>query len=526
MIKNYMLRVFLIAFSATLILGACQKSVFDEAELADHSAEFAFPVFSTSIELKDLMLNILNDTLSGDTIQINPDQTMTLYYSGDVAQKKATDIFTFFQTGILPIADTSYYAPFEAPDSVKIYKVILSGGTAQVVILNTLPETVTGTFYIPQMTKDGVSFSMPFTIPPIPTFPWISPVIDLEGWELASDNNSLYFRYEAYLPDGTRVQIPESSPGTAGVGFVFQDMTFYYMEGYWGYEAYPLTKDTIEIDINQTSLQGDVHIVDPKVTMTVSNSWGFPTRGVVQYLSFIGRDGQEYELESTVFNGDSLDFNYPSWIDGEVGQTKDTHYFFDKTNSNIDDIFNAQPTSLIYEVVGVSNAQLDPNITGFITDSSVIKLRLAVEMVLEGSVRNFGADQTLNLNFGEFSDIDTSNIESVEFKLVTENGTPIATKMQMYFQFAVGKNIDSLFIGDAPYVLEAAPIDGNGVATGITRTEQFIPMTAARFDRIRTATQGYLRTWFTTADGGNVPVKLLANQQAIVKMGLKVKTRL
>ena len=56
--------------------------------------------------------------------------------------------------------------------------------------------------------------------------------------------------------------------------------------------------------------------------------------------------------------------------------------------------------------------------TGFITDSSTIKLRVAVELVLEGAARNFGAEQTLDLNFGEYADLDSTDIESVEFKLL------------------------------------------------------------------------------------------------------------
>jgi len=42
---------------------------------------------------------------------------------------------------------------------------------------------------------------------------------------------------------------------------------------------------------------------------------------------------------------------------------------------------------------------------------------------------------------------------------------------------------------------------------------------------VRHADKAYLRNWFTTAEGGEVPVRLLANQQATIKMGVKVRTR-
>jgi hypothetical protein len=216
---------------------------------------------------------------------------------------------------------------------------------------------------------------------------------------------------------------------------------------------------------------------------------------------------------------------YPSFAAGEVGQTKYTDVYLDESNSNIADIFNAQPTRLIYELDGVSNAQQDPNIIGFLTDSSVISLNMRVELVLEGSARDFGAEQTLDLNFGDYSDLDTADIEQVEFKLVTENGTPIAANLQMYFLDDNGLAFDSLFTGNGALLMGAAPVNNEGVANGTTRTEHFIPMDIERFDRVRTAKKAYLKTSFTTAEGGNKIVKLLATNETTVKMGLKVRTK-
>lgn len=504
---------------------ACQKNNLNDAELAEHTAEYAFPLMSTQLNLRDLMFEILNDTLGGDTIVVNPDNTMTLYYSGDVAEKPATDIFEFFKfpDAPIPVADTLYDFPLTVPDSVFIRRADVAAGKMNVVIKNGFTEPITGAFYIPQMSKNGVVFKYPFAIAAGALS--ISPQFDLAGYLLLSDNNKLQFRYEAYLPDGTRVQIPESSPGVPGVGVLLSGFTLSYVEGYWGNSEYDLTRDTIDIDINNTSLKGNVQVKDPKVTMTVSNSWGFPTRGVVKYLSFLGKDGKEYKLESTVFNGDSIDFAYPSLAAGEVGQTKFTHVVLDGTNSNIAEIFNAQPVRLIYEVSGISNAKKDPTIVGFLTDKSTIALHMSVELVLEGSAQDFGAEQILNLNFGDYADIDTSHIEAVEFKLVTENATPIGAALQLYFQDSSGVSLDSLFIGAPRAIMEAAPVGADGIATGQTRTETFVPMDIDRFDRVRQSEKLLLRTFFTTANGGTTPVKLLATQSTAIKLGLKVKTR-
>ena len=67
--------------------------------------------------MKDLLFTTLNDTLSGDTLFVNADNTMTLFYSGDVAQKPASDIFNFLE-GTVPIllTDTLIENPIQSPD--------------------------------------------------------------------------------------------------------------------------------------------------------------------------------------------------------------------------------------------------------------------------------------------------------------------------------------------------------------------------------------------------------------------------
>ena len=139
--------------------------------------------------------------------------------------------------------------------------------------------------------------------------------------------------------------------------------------------------------------------------------------------------------------------------------------------------------------------------------------------------KDFAADQTLDLNFGDYANLDSSDIQEVEFKLVSENSTPISAALQVYFQDEGGRTLDSLFVGGPKAVIQSAPINSSGVSTGTQRTETFIPMSIQRFNVVRRAKQAILQSSFTTADGGNVPVRLLADNQVLIKMGLKVRTK-
>ncbi|MBL7808183.1 MAG: hypothetical protein JNN28_10225 [Saprospiraceae bacterium] len=520
--KHFSLPIALLITLGIMGWSACKKSDFDNLELDDHTAEYAFPLFTTELLLKDLLFNLQSDSLSDDTVFVNADNTITLFYSGDVAEKPATDIFKFLN-GTLPIimTDTAIFSPLNSPDGVTIRQADILSGTIGFYILNNTPDTLHGYFEIPQLDLLGVALRQPFVVAPGQFF--LSDTIPLNGYHLEATGNSLSVKYFAFKPNGERVKVPDFPIAATNA------LKFTYVEGYWGFQWYKLTTDTIEIDINQSELKGDLKIKDPKVTMRIKNSWGFPTRGQIKNLSFIGQNDEVIPLVSTVFQQDSfnyVDFNYPSWALNEVGQTKITDITLDGSNSNIADIFNSQPKRLIYEVDAISNANNDLNLIGYITDKSVMALQMRVELVLEGSVRNFGAEQVMNLNFGEFGSLDSAGVEEVEFKLVTENSTPITSNAQIFFRDDAGNAIDSLFLDGPRDIIRSAPVNSEGIVNGTTRTEEFITMDAARFDKIRTAKDAFLKVYFTTANNGETFVKLLATDKIVIKMGAKVKKRL
>jgi hypothetical protein len=515
-------------FAANFCWLGCKKGDFENAILTEHTAEYAFPLFNTELKVSDLIGNILEENTVGDTIIINPDNTVTLSYSGDITESKAVDIFNFLDT-LIPIAvDSSFFTlPVKTPDGVQLSRVDLSGGTLTMAIKNTMTEPINITLTIPQLSLNGQAYSYTFTIQPgLSVF---TPLIELDGWKLNSSNNLITFIYDAYLPDGTRIpKLPASSGLPAVVGFM-NKATFYYLEGYWGKVTYGLSTDVIDIDINNTNLDGNVKVKNPRITITVFNSFGFPTRGLIKYLRFVSKNGDLIELQSPLIQQGSdvgIDFAYPSLALNEVGQSKATTFYFDDTNSNIEELFNSQPVQMIYQVDGLANADNNTALLGFVTDSSSVRMNVKVELLLEGQLKDFGADQTLNLDFGSFS--DSTAFEEAEFKLVTENTMALSTNLQIYFKDANSNILDSLFVGAAQDIIKAGPVDPlTGFTTGTTRTETFIPMSAVRFENLRkNAKIAFLKTTFTSAENGSIPIKILANQSAVVKMGVRVKKKI
>jgi hypothetical protein len=512
---NFSIRFFASAcLLSALCLAACIK--FDEpTQVVGSDARYAFPLFSSSFEIDALLGGALNDTLPGDTLLVDNQGNITLIYSGDVKEIRATNLYSFLTTpfgGPIKFLDTLYYAPFSPPGNVDIKKSILKSGSLLIAGQNDQNQAIIGSVHIPQLTKNGVPFRYDFASPA--GGPIISGGEDLNGYTLTSTNDSLFFRYEAYLPDGTRVTL-------ANIGCFISNLTFGYLEGYWGNERFPLDRDTIDIDINQTNFTGgDITIKDPRVIVTVSNSFGFPARGNIKTLQFKGRNGQFYKLESDTITSGGIDFAFPTLQ--EVGQVKATTFYFDKNNSNIDVIFNAQPIAMDYDVEAIANVLQDPTFCGFMTDTSFIKFNVKVELPLEGTIRNFGAENEVAIDFGSSGGNNSADIASAEFKLVTENGMPVGAKGQIFFLDDQGVVIDSLFSNGLSPLMLPAPVDANGVPTSAAKLEQFIKLTPAQFERIKSAKKARIRTVLESSNMGTQFVKVLSGQKTDIRMGVIV----
>lgn len=509
--------------AAAWLFASCKKE-FALDGIAPHESEVAFPVFSTRLGVAELLPKLLSDTLAGDTLLFMPDGSVAIFYASKIAEKRILDVFKFADTTFaVPLFDTvTIYDDKIAPDSLSIRRAHIKSGRTKFVVAKGASEPTTGRLRVLEMSKNGVPFTLDFAVPANGNF--ISPEIDLAGYDLNSPDDRLTYVYEAYTPSGQRVKFPDIIPGLPSVAVHSIRINYSYLEGYWGYEEYPLDKARIELDINKLDLQGEVILADPRLTFTVENSFGFPTSGRIKSLRFEGRDGIFRDLTSTNIGPDgAVEYNYPTLA--QVGQFVPTTFRFDRTNSNIAAIFNSQPVAVEYEIVGVSNIKKDNSIIGFMTDSSAVQFEVQVELPLEGAVKDFPATSLADLDLSRLDDLDKSKFGDIELKLVAENGLPLGATAQIEFLNQNDVPFDSLFADGPSPLMAAAPVDAQGIATAPSRTETFIPMSIARLEGLKKARRARVRTFFTSSQGGTVPVKVLSSMAATVKMGMKIKVK-
>lgn len=494
------------------LLWSCTNIGDLEGLSAEADAEFAIPLLNTKASLETLLENFDDYTF----LDVNEEGVILLRYKGDVVTRTSEDIFESIETALsaaFPVTDTVWSLPFSTPEGIEMDYVELKSGDLNYTFQSPHEDNVTVLVKFPQVLDPNgnmLQFShiclYQGTTPVIP-FPPITNV-DLTGHSLvANEDGNLNIEYEAIRSDGTRDTL---------VNFfvTLNDIQFSYAEGYFGNQMHDGERDTINIEFFENWTRGDVFFTDPKITINVFNSFGVPTRSVVNVFDVYTVDNEVLPLQSDgITNG--IDFAYPD-LD-EVGEEKITEYTFTAQNSNIDTVLGAGPVAIDYDVDAITNPDNNDAIRGFMTDESRYTVSVEVELPIYGQATGFAALDTFNIDFSQFD-----RVREVEFKLISENELPLDIGIQLYFMGTDGQIIDSL-LTMPEQVIEAAPVDANSIATEIQKAERIIPFDEGRFDAIKAAEFIILNAAFSTFNEGNVPVKVLADQGVTLKMGMKIK---
>ena len=495
----------LMAISCSFLWTACNKlDEINEASINQDEAEFAVPLFNSSVSFQDIIDNFDENTF----VSIDSDGLMRLNYKGDVLTVSSQDLFDNVPlVGPFIILDTNYIVPVDIPGSIDIDFMDFKKGSAVFYFENAHLQDVEVDVILEEIQKDGqplqTSFTMPASSGVNPTDQFIT--LDLEGWRWNSLDDKFTINYVATKADGVRDTLESASVTLIGLEYT-------YAEGYLGNDLYLIGRDTIPIDFFEDWTRGDIYFEDPQIRLTAFNSFGFPVDGQFEEILVNTVSGETVALESEfVTNGVYID--YP--LLDQVGETIPTYFSFDKNNSNIREVLGAGPTAIDYRIDGEPNPNMDETIRGFMTDSSQLRVQMEVELPIYGAASGFAVQDTLEVDFGGYD-----QVEEAEFKLISDNGMPLAADVQVYFADANNTILDSL-LTTTQRVVEAASVDTDGMVTNNTEQILFIPVQAARLDKILMAKKIILRTAFSTTNDGQNSVRVLADQSVNLRMGVR-----
>lgn len=460
----------------------------NETQFGIGSQEYnlAVPLIDSKITLGKLASDLKGNT----SIKIDATGKATVFYNGEVIRRTTAAIFPPFP-GLLPIPilDSVWVEEIFDRERYSIKKAVFDGTNIWFTFQNSLPEDINIKLTIPELSKNGQVFTQDFVLKYNNTSPSIlvTEKFSVDEWSLTSVNNSITFQYQARTKSGTPIKLDQAQMN-------FDLIKFSYLEGYLGYHIFPIEGSSVDVGLFNNWLSGSFSFEDPKITISVQNAFGLPVRSRVNKMALTSITGTNVNLESAFINT-GIDFAYPSF--SEIGTVKTTDFIFDKTNSNLKEIFNEKTKTIAYDIVALINPDRDTTINGYISDGGFFVINVAVEVPLNGSVNNVVLTDTLDIDLADYDEII-----SAQFKSITSNDFPAEVKVQAYFLDENGQRLDQLFNNDGIILPPASPLPDDTTLPGIDKID-FMEFDDARFANIKRAKKLAIVGAINTIDSEN-----------------------
>ncbi|MEY4903893.1 MAG: hypothetical protein RLZZ292_1708 [Bacteroidota bacterium] len=506
-----MKNTFFICLLSLLAIQACRVSDsltnIDDATFASHDAEYAIPLLQAKTSLQSIL-----ETKASSVLKIDADGSMKLVYSGDVIQRTAVDLFPKLTQIPFVATDTFQKIGFQnIPGGLDVYKIEFKQGEMNYNILSSIKENVKVMLHIPDLTKNNVEFRDTvdaFYIPGLTqgaTF--LGRIIDITGYKLNLQADTIIVKYDARNAKGERLKLNL-------LGGTLDNLQFSYLEGYMQNQVFNVDRQQIDIGLFDEFVNGSIYFEEPKFTINVRNSFGFPLATKANLVNVISVKHDTLPLESQYIK-DGIFFEYPKL--NEVGQTKKTTFQFNKDNSNIAEILGKGPRIIDYDIDCIGNPNGDVKL-GFATDSTKFVIGVDVELPIYGKAAGFASKKAYAVDFSKLT-----NAKKAEFKIVTDNQMPLQLGTQIYFRDDKQVVLDSLFeASQAPAnILEGATTDQQGNVTKPSHKETIVAIAPEKLNRIRSAKDALIKTYFsTTPNAGSV--RILSTQEVNIRIGVKV----
>ena len=475
-------------------------------------AEYAVPLVDSRVNLPQLLGEIDEQV----TLSIDPDGLLRFTYTDTVAPVTGDALFSELRklagTLPLPITSRSRTLPFPLPGDAALDFLRLRSGSFTYSLPNTYDVPVNVALTFPTLTLDGLPLTVSGSLPAYsgagtpPSLTNADLPLDLSGYHLDASSESVPVHYAIDGTDGEELQPAE------GTIAVLSDLDFSYLEGYFGKQRYPGVDEVLRIDFFDNYLGGDISFVEPRITVSVRNSFGVPSRAVIDDLFVTTVAGDTLPVSGSVVE-DGFDFAYPE----QPGTERTTSYVVDETNSNVLELIQAKPVALHYRISALINPDGNTAITGFLADTSSYTARVNVELPLYGAAANFRLRDSFPVNLGD----KYGEITAATLRITTDNEIPFDLSLTGTFVDAAGNALADLTEGEL-LVIEAAPVDAGGDASGSRQVTTDVALSTETIERIRMATALVLETSFSTSGGGSDPVRVLDRQDLRVRIGARL----
>lgn len=475
---------------------SCQLNEFEEIEGFSYEAEFALPLVNTEVTIQDFLDRSSNDL---SFLTIEDDGSFTLNYEEEAEALKGKEALEKIDLSFpLPVPEQYNTISFQELEGVQAESAQFKTGSLSFELNSDLAENLDVSITFPSIRKDGQALELTGRIEYDGNIPAQGniPALDLTGYVMTIPNGELVVEYQATNDNNESREV-------AVILGAAQNWTFDNITGGWSEQSYTVETDTLDIDLYNNQVDGELFFSNPKLGITIHNSFGVPILVSLQNIGVLTHTG-----EILTFTSEDLDSGLLAAAPGinQQGTSIESYYLIDRTNSNIDAIFNAKPVKIWYEV----NTLVAPGNTptsGFIMESSQMDVAVNFELPIEGTAKGFAVEEIIEMKLG---DTEEDPLQEAQLKLITSNEIPIDAGLQIYFLNAAGQRVDSIFNEVSEVVKSNAPA-----------VTSFFDLSPERLEAIRSTQQIIVRSEFSTTNNGNTPVIIKNDQELSVKLGLR-----
>ncbi len=526
-----------VATSFIFILQSCLKDNFELDKLAqtEYSPNLAAPLVYSSLTIQDILTN--KDAT--DLITVDPTKFCTLVYKGNLFTFVASDLINIPNqtpapyTSTLTAAQALALLPAGATVTISnsqtinfnsgtnnphLDSIVFKQGDIAVSLNSDFKNNGQIVLTIPSAKKNGVVFSKTLPIVYSGTVPVVvNTNFDLTGYHFDMTNGGTAYNQFVVNMDISLTGSGIAPAATDKITFSqsIVNMKFDKIFGDIGQQQLSPNKDTVELSIFNNALNtGTFNLVDAKIYVTISNSYGVPINGTITQFDGYKPPAAPYAISG---NPNPLPISSPTL--SQMGQTLSNSYTLDNSNSNIVSVINNLPNFLIYKINSLTNPSGGSTHSNFVLDSSKFKVDLKVELPLYGTAKGFVLVDTLDFNFSN----EVNDVEWALLRAYNSNGFPLDVNLQGYFVDSLYNKIDSIF--KIQPLLKSGTLNSLGKVIAPSSTTEDARFTKAQLINIQKAKYILIRAKANTANAGTANVKIYSDYKLDVKLGIQVQLK-
>ncbi|MGQ9846006.1 MAG: hypothetical protein ACUVQP_00705 [Bacteroidales bacterium] len=522
------------------LLTSCVKDYFDFDKLSnqvDWNPNVAVPAVHSKLTIRDLILDydyqhlFIEDSTHFLYLIYNkqvfslpaaqyvniPNQTLSQSFS-------ASDFTSQGFPANSPVVSTKtiqYTLQIQMPNDA-FDSVVFKTGTFTLDFNSSFKHTGLLTVTFPTIRKNGLPYSKTVNITSSTGFTYNNSFNDLTGYQYKTPTpNQLVCEVTLTLTNSGNPVLPTDQ---AQVNMTFSDLQYKLIYGYFGNRSIPVQEDTVNVEIFNNALNGQLFFMDPKIKIHINNSFGVPLEALFTDFKIYSSSDHTYYPYSIPSQFNPLIINAPTI----PGNNEITTIVLDTNNfPTIRDIIYNNPRYFYLKTTASMNPP-STNHYNFLIDTSRFAVNLEVELPLWGRSRQWVLQDTLDFNFAEYSkdsSVDLNNIDYVRFNINMLNAMPTEAGVQLYFTDSLYHVIDSMFTPQNMEIIQSGVINSNGKVVQPTRKITQVTYTGNRISGLTNVKKVLVRCYLKTTNNGNTIVRLYSDNYLDVKLGVQVQAK-